>query len=231
MVSVAHRLRVAQGPVHRGGAHRRRVAPLAGRTGAIRQRAQREDGALVFAEPGGSGGTVAVRRLGVRAWSGGRGRRGPGPGALREPGVAAAAGAGGRGTRAAGGTGSGLHDRKGEGGGDEGAAVCPAARAFPAARPAAAGHRLSPEVSGIARAAGRGRGGENRAGIPAGERAAGAGICGDGGGAGGEAGTLRRGSRRGEPALAEAGEAVSPRDGGGKNSKSESRNPKQIPKA
>ena len=35
--------------------------------------------------------------------------------------------------------------------------------------------------------------------------------CGDGGGAGGEEGTLRRRSRRGEPALAEAGEAVSPR--------------------
>ena len=44
--------------------------------------------------------------------------------------------------------------------GDEGAAVCPAAGAFPAARPAAAGHRLSSEVSGIARAAGRGRGEE-----------------------------------------------------------------------
>ncbi len=38
------------------GARRRRVAPLAGRSGAIRQRAQREDGTLVFAEPGGSGG-------------------------------------------------------------------------------------------------------------------------------------------------------------------------------
>jgi hypothetical protein len=49
------------------------------------------------------------------------------------------------GAGAAGGTGSGLHDRKGEGGGDEGAAVCPAARAFPAARSAAADHRLSPE--------------------------------------------------------------------------------------
>ena len=35
---------------HRGGAHRSRVAPLAGRSGAIRQRAQREDGALVFAQ-------------------------------------------------------------------------------------------------------------------------------------------------------------------------------------
>ena len=119
--------------------------------------------------------------------------------------------AGGCGAGAAGGAGSGLHDRKGEGGGDEGPAVCPAARAFSAARPAAAGHRLSPEGSGIARAAGRGRGREDRAGIPAGGRAAGAGICGDGGGAGGEAGTHRRGSRRGEPALAEAGEAVSPR--------------------
>ena len=41
--------------------------PLAGRSGAIHQRTQREDGALVFAEPGGSGGTLAVRRLGVRA--------------------------------------------------------------------------------------------------------------------------------------------------------------------
>ena len=55
------------------------------------------------------------------------------------------------------------------------------------------------------------QGGEDRAGIPAGGRAAGAGICRDGGGAGGKAGTHRRGSRRGEPALAEAGEAVSPR--------------------
>jgi len=55
-----------KGQVHRGGAHRRRVAPLAGRFGAIRQRAQREDEALVFAELGGSGGTLAVRRLGVR---------------------------------------------------------------------------------------------------------------------------------------------------------------------
>ena len=43
------------------------------------------------------------------------------------------------------------------------------------------------------------------------QRAAGAGICRDGGGAGGAAGTHRRGSRRGEPALAEAGEAVAPR--------------------
>lgn len=45
VVSVAHRLRTTQGQVHRGGAHRRRVAPLAGRSGAIGQRAQRKDGA------------------------------------------------------------------------------------------------------------------------------------------------------------------------------------------
>ncbi len=45
---------------------------------------------------------------------------------------------GGCGAGAAGGTGSGFHDRKGEGGGDEGPAVCAAARAFPAARPVAA---------------------------------------------------------------------------------------------
>jgi DNA polymerase-3 subunit epsilon len=42
---------------------------------------------------------------------------------------------------------------------------------------------------------------------------------------------LTAGEAAGEPALAEAGEAVSPRDGGGENSKSEYRNPKQIPKA
>ena len=42
------------------------VAPLAGRSGAIRQRGQREDGALVFAEPGGSGG--AFRICGLAEW-------------------------------------------------------------------------------------------------------------------------------------------------------------------
>ncbi len=154
MVSVAHRIRETQRQIHRGGGHRLWIARLAGRSGAICQRAQRENGALVFATHRGNGGTLALSRLGMRARSGRRCCRGQRPGALREPGVAAPTGAGGRGTGATGGTRSRLHGRESEGGGDEGPAVCAAARAFSAARPAAARHQLSPEVCGISGAAG-----------------------------------------------------------------------------